>query len=870
MHSRRASASGSLLIICLLTLGSLPTAAFAQTAPAARVPFLDYANMTEWLPGTAGTAGGAVGGFLNPAVWSTLDGTLQESAFWWNDRSVRRNALDNWGFALSGLLGFGANSQVFARDGQTYRVTDWQLGLSGGDRGRRVGIAYRWPTGDSRELGWQKTLVAGALWRPSPYLSLGATGVKSVESADRLGYVDLGLRPLGTDRVVLHGDYSLARGERLADGLWGAGVTVQPIKGVHLGLGARDLPGTDELRWVARIGVTGERLGLDWFGGKTGDGDLDRSSYLVRFNPASHKIDPLPLLASASRSYFAPLSLENRYLTYQRFRYLDATRVAWLDLAAYLDAVAADPQCAGLVLNLCDFRGRASLVWELRRRLEALQKDGKEIVALVNRVDMLSYYLASVADHLIIEPEGAVLLPGIASGRTYFQGMLDKLGLGYQELRYFKYKSAAEGGSRMDMSEAEREQRDRMIAVIYEEIRRGVCEARGLTLAAFDALIDDQVYLSPQRALDVGLVDARGGREDLQNWAGKNRRASQRPPYRGYRPGGLPEQQWGQPERIAVVYAVGACDMDTGIKGRQTSRYLEQIARDRSVKAVILRVDSPGGDPLPSEMVAAAVRRVRAAGIPVIVSQGDVAASGGYWVSMDGAEILTTPLTITGSIGVIAAWVWADALPDKLGLAYSGVQRGRHADLLRTLEIPGLGIRVPQRGLDEQERELFKSFILEAYDSFVAKVAAGRDLPEATVRELGEGRVWMGEDAIARRLCDRIGGLAEAVALARETAGIAPRREVELVEYPERPLIDLAALLGRSSELPFPFGLFLGARSLAGIAVLGSEAMDGGVGLAPSAFDYATWYLQQIACDPGRPRAILAPEILPVGWGEPD
>jgi protease IV len=851
-------------IVLSLLLAAQPVSA-EEPSPA----FLDYHTMTEWLPGTPGTAGGAVGGFVNPAVWSTLQGTLQESAFWWNDRSVRSGALDNWGFALSGPLGFGANSQVLELEGETCRVTDWQIGLSMGDRARRFGLAYRWPTGDRDRLGWQKTVVAGWLVRPSPYLSLGAVGIKSIESSSRQAMLDLGLRPLGTDRVLLHGDYTLSHRDRLADGRWGAGVTIQPLKGVHLGLSARDVAGSNDLRWVARIGVTGERLGLDWLGGKTGDGDLDRSSFLVRVNPVEQRVGAVPGLRATSKHYFAPVNLENRYLTYQKYRFLDTHRVAWLDLMTYLDAASEDPRCRGVVLNLSDFRGRPSLVWELRRKLEAMQAQGMEVVALVNRLDMLGYYLASVADHLIMETEGSLMLPGIASGRTYFQAMLQKLGLGYQELRYFTHKSAAEVGSRMDMSPGEREQRDRLVEVVYQEIRRAICESRGLTHAGFDALVNDEVFIIAKDAEKRGMVDALGSREDLQKWAGEQRKASQRPPYRGHRPGGLPESQWGQPDQVAVVYAVGECAMDSGIEGRQTSRYLNQLARDRSVKAVVLRVDSPGGDPLPSEMVAAAVRRLRKANIPVIVSQGDVAASGGYWLSMDGQEVLTTPVTVTGSIGVISAWVWARELADKVGMAYDGVQRGKHADLMRTLDLPLFGISVPHRGLDESEVEMFRIMMLELYDGFVAKVAEGRGLDEAQVRKVGEGRIWMGEDAIARGLCDQVGGLTEAITLARAQAGIDPRREVELVEYPPRPFIDLSALLGGGGlPLPFPLGLMAGEtpwEQLSSVAAVEYEQA------APQAsFDYAAWYLRAVAQDMGKPRAVLPPEVLPSGWGEPD
>jgi len=850
----------------------LPLAAAAQdAAPVSPVRFLDYPAMTEWLPGTPGTTAGAVGGFINPAAWSTLEGAVDEVAFWWNDRSVRHNALDNWGLATSGLLGFGVNSQVFAFDGRTYRVTDWQVGLSGGDRSQRLGLAYRWATGADDELGWENALVAGWLWRPGTLLSAGASGTFSTRSSSRQGVFDLGLRPLGDDRLTLYGDLTLNEKDQWDDGLWGAGVTFCPVRGFALGVTARDLPGTDDVRWVVRAGVTDDILGFDLLGGQTGGEDIDCNTVLVRINPPTHRAEVLPGILSVKSEFFAPVNLENRYLTYQKYRYLDTHRVAWLDLMAYLDAAERDPECRGLVLNLIDLRGRASLVWALRQRLETLQAQGKEIVILVSRVDMMGYYLASVADHLIMEPQGDLVLQGIASGRTYFADMLDKLGLGYQELRYFKYKSAAEVGSRMDMSEGEREQRDRMVEVIYDEVRRGICAARDLALAAFDSLVNDSVGLSPERALARGLVDALGSREDALRWVRENRHLAVQAPYRGYFPGALPEQQWGEPDRIAVVFAVGECAMDEGIDGRETSRYLDRLVRDRGVKAVVLRVDSPGGDPLPSEMVAAAVRRLRAAGKPVIVSQGDVAASGGYWLSMDGTEVLTTPLTITGSIGVIAAWIWAKELDEKLGLAYDGVQRGEHADLLRTMSIPGLGIGFPYRELTEKELGLARDYILEAYDGFVAKVAVGRDLEADAVREIAQGRVWMGEDAIQRRLCDRVGGLGDAIARAREAAGIAARREVALVEFPERGLIDLGALFGGGGlPLPLPFGLGQPADPWAQLGDFATVPAAADSLAAPDAYEYARWYLRLLGRDLGRPCAVLPPEVLPAGWGDPD
>lgn len=311
-----------------------------------------------------------------------------------------------------------------------------------------------------------------------------------------------------------------------------------------------------------------------------------------------------------------------------------------------------------------------------------------------------------------------------------------------------------------------------------------------------------------------------------------------------------------------MVYAVGECAMDSGIRGRATSAHLRRLARDHDVKAVVLRADSPGGDPLPSDLVAEAVAKLVAAGKPVVISQGDVAASGGYWISLGGSRLLTTPLTVTGSIGVIAGWFWDDGLGDKLGMRADGVQRGAHADLFTGLRPPLLGLSIPTRPLDDGELALVKDYILGMYDQFAGKVAAARGLPEARVRELGGGRVWMGDDAIARGLCDAQGGLSDAIALARELAGIRAGDEVTLREFPPRRLVELPKL---GPALP---GLSAGVARLARLLGGGeaTAATDAGVTAAAAPPGPADLYIQGIAAQPGRPLLLTQPDGLPDPW----
>ena len=857
----------------------LVAAAFTvQADDRAPRPMLDHLTQTPWLPETPGVSSGALGGFLNPAAGSTSFKGRPEAAYWfsfkddWLGEPGDDSAVfDNWGLATSGWLQAGVNSHTFARPGGGHvRVYDWQLGLSGGNRGSRLGLAYRWAAGDNEEIGREDALVLGWLARPGRALSLGLSHTNSVQSNRHQTVLDLGLRPLGTDRLTLFGDVVLDDGENLGGGYWGAGLTLQPIDGVMLGGRVHDDPFSDELTVAVNVGFA---FGDDATHLVSTVNDQREAFYVVgRANPPQRNlVDDVKAPWERRQARYAPLNLENRVLTYQKYQWFDERRVAWLDLAEYLDAVERDQGLDGVVIDLRDFVARPSLNWELRQRLQRLQAQGKEVVAIVNRVDLPRYYLASVADHIVMDPEGDLVLYGVATGRTYFADMLAKLGVGYQELRYFRYKSAAEVGSRMDMSEGQREQSQRLVDVIYEEFREVIGRARGLDAKQFDALVNDTVALTPERARERGLVDQVGRRHDVTEWLRKERGAALSGPHPRHAAGAYPEARWGEPPRIAVVYAVGICDMDTGIEGRATGRHLEELARDPSVKAVVLRADSPGGDPLPSDLVAAGLARCREAGKPVIVSQGDVAASGGYWISMNGEEILTTPLTVTGSIGVIAAWIHDDGAAEKLGLHYDGVKRGDRADLLRQWQVPNLGVGLPHRALDEAELGMVKQYILEAYDGFVSRVAKGRGMSEDAVREVAQGRVWMGGDAIERGLCDRFGGLSAALDLARERAGLAPDDEVTYTEYPPRELINLSGLLGGSPLGLLPLGGLAPLPAL-DAAPLPWQTFDGpaatGAPVAP--LDDGRWYLEAVSRELGRPTMVLPPEDLPLGWIMPE
>ncbi len=843
----------ALLAALTLTLAVGPAA--AQTAD--RLP--DYADGMEWLPQSPSVTAGAPAAFANPAAWAAAG--RAEFALWWNDRHLRRTGLDNWGLSFGRHVGFALDSRVLPVPGGTTRLTDWQVGVARGDRRAHAGLAYRWSSGDDDGLRHDQALALGLIGRPGRAVSWGLAGAASLESAARQATADLGVRPFGTPALTLFGDYTLRHGEDPADGRWGIGMEFRPLPGLHLGARVRETDDTDDFRFTLVAGMTLGGTAYHALPAYDRGGHATGTAFLVRA-AAPHRSLVVPdALRPDRRPRWAAINLEHRILTYQKYRWFDDSRVAWLDLARRLDRLRDAPDIDGVAFNLAGLRPRPSLAWELRRKLGELRAAGKEVVVHADNLGMLDTWLATAGDRLTLDPQGSVTLPGFAARRTYVRGSLAKLGVGFQELRFMPCKSAVEVFARDEMSECEREQRQRLIDVAYETVRDGVCASRRLAPAAFDSLVDTRVMLSPVAARDAGLADGLGRWSDVETWVKQERHGRWTTPS-APPPEQLPDERWGRPDEVAVVFAVGECAMDSGIRGRATSAHLRRLVHDRRVKAVVLRADSPGGDPQPSDLIAEAVAKLVAAGKPVVISQGDVAASGGYWISLGGSRLLTTPFTVTGSIGVISGWFWDDGLGDKLGMRADGVQRGVHADLFAGLRPPLLGLSIPTRPLDDSELALVKGYILGMYDQFVGKVAAARGLPEARVRELGGGRVWMGDDAIARGLCDAQGGLSDAIALARDLAGIRPGDEVVLSEFPARRLVELPKL---GPSLP---GLSTGVACLARVLGGGGapDAVAANAAAAAILPGPADLYLQGITAQPGRPLLLTPPDGLPEPW----
>ncbi len=819
--------------------------ACAWSAPAQiRSPLLGYHGQTAYIPQSPSVSGGAVGAYANPASWATSG--EGEFAYWWDDESIEKGKLDNWGLSFGKGLGFAMQRSLLEDGEGTFGLYDFQLGVAGGDRRAHFGAAWRFAGENAGRAGREKAFVAGTVLRPNPRLSFGLSGVFSSESERSLGIADFGIRPLAKPWITLFGEYSMTDADRLEDGFWGAGFELRPWRGLHLGMKFREAEDGDPT-YSLNLGLTIDGSGFHVLPAYDQDDELGTTTYLVRTNPPYRGLP----LANAARKLFgkksyARIDLEDKTIAYQKALWFDKERVAWIDLARTLDRIREEDALRGVAVNLAGTRMSPSIAWEFREKLDEIRRSGKEVVVHIDRGGNIEYSVASVADRLSMDPQGQLLLPGLALQRTYMRGLLDKLGIGVDEWRFFTHKSAFEALSRKDMSDADREQLGRLVDVVYETLRDGVCRGRNLTPAAYDLLVNEDAMFTAARAFEKGLVDTVARWDALGDWLKENRDGA-----RLAAGSGLPEERifpdepWGRPPTIALVYALGECAMDTGIRGRATSKHMRGLAKKGDVAAVVLRADSPGGDALPSDLVAEATRKIKENEKPVVVSQGDVAGSGGYWISMDGTKILTTPFTITGSIGVIGGWLWDEGVGEKTGFSADGVQRGDHSDLFTGIRFPMLG-RLPTRNLTDEERETIRTLFMELYEGFVSKVAAGRGMTEAEVRPIGEGRIWMGEDAIERKLVDRIGGLTDAIAEAKALAGIDPEAEIILAEYPERPRFRMPKMGGGPLELLLsPF---------AKASASGSEE------------DYDFLYLRSLAERKGAPLLLTPPETIPEGW----
>jgi protease-4 len=446
-------------------------------------------------------------------------------------------------------------------------------------------------------------------------------------------------------------------------------------------------------------------------------------------------------------------------------------------------------------------------VQEVRDAIVDYRRSGKPIIAYMEYGGEQEFYLASACDKVFLMPTATLDLTGVASYELFLRGTLDKIGAFPDALHIGDYKTASNTFTEHTYTPAHREMAESLNNDMYDQLVRGIAEGRRKSESDVKALIDHGPFL-PEDALRAGLIDDLAYEDELDD---KVKLGSGKPNFvemKDYGQVSATSLGLNRGQRIAVIYASGIIasgksSFDAtggGVVGSDTMiEYLRKARADNSVKAIVLRVDRPRGSAIASDVIWREVLLTRNQK-PVIASMSDVAASGGYYISMPAHAIVAEPSTLTGSIGVVLTKFVIDGTLKKLGMNMEGVSRGKFAD-----------IYAPTRPFSTEERARMFQNMQATYDTFVEKAAQGRNTTPEKIDAIGQGRVWTGRQAKQIGLVDELGGLERAVALAKQRAKIAQDAEVELVIYPpKKSFYDLVRDPFGSGERAATLGSLLG------------------------------------------------------------
>jgi protease-4 len=421
-------------------------------------------------------------------------------------------------------------------------------------------------------------------------------------------------------------------------------------------------------------------------------------------------------------------------------------------------------------------------VQEIRDAVVDFKKSGKRISAYLEYAGEREYYLASAADRIYLMPTSGLDVAGVATYEVFLKGTLDKIGAQADFEKIGDYKTAPNQLTQTTYTPAHREMTESLTRDMYDQLVRGIAETRKKSVEEVRALIDQGPFLA-EHALKAGLVDTLAYEDQLDDHGAVSKSGTvEGERYGRARAASTP---YGAP-RVAVVYVTGVINSGNGgydpLNGEVTGsmRLVKAIRAARAddlVRAIVVRIDSPGGSSIASDVIwrELTVTKNEKPERPVVASMSDLAASGGYYVAMAAPSIVAQPGTLTGSIGIYGGKFVTGGTYEKLGAHIEGVTIGRNA-----------GLESPQRPFNESERQKLREQIGSFYKGFVEKVAAARKLPVARVDQLAQGRVWTGAQAQQHGLVDALGGLDRAIAMAKDRAGIPADTQVEVVTYPPR------------------------------------------------------------------------------------
>ncbi|KAL4444953.1 hypothetical protein ABPG77_004003 [Micractinium sp. CCAP 211/92] len=494
-------------------------------------------------------------------------------------------------------------------------------------------------------------------------------------------------------------------------------------------------------------------------------------------------------------------------------------------LCECLQKAALDPRVVGVCVKVEPLACGWGKLQELRRHIEAFKQSGKFSMAYLERGGEKEYFLASCFGEVYIPPSANLSLRGLSVSGTFLREALEKVGVEPEVRRIGVYKSAGDQLLRTDMSEAQREQLTALLDDIYGGFLEHVASARGKTKEEVAAFLDEGVFdmevfkqrgfvddLKYECEIEEVLKKRTGGKEDELRKVGYNKYKSVSPSAFGL----------SGRKAIAVVRAAGAITGSSGgtgssITSSQVIAQLRGLKKNKNIAAVVLRIDSPGGDALASDLMWREIRELSKTK-PVIASMSDVAASGGFYMAMAAQKVVAEALTITGSIGVVTGKFNLQDLYRRVGYGKEVLSRGKYAQLL-----------AENKAFTPEEEALFDAAAQHAYESFRNKAAESRGMSVEAMQEVAQGRVWSGQRAVQIGLVDHVGGLWRAIQLAKREAGLAPDEAPRVLEVSKAQTSPLQ-LVGGGASGPAALGLLLLQALAGGSPAQGAQSLAASVG----------------------------------------
>lgn len=632
-----------------------------------------------------------------------------------------------------------------------------------------VGTSWDWKNRKFKD----GNLSESVLFRPADNFSIGAVANNLFQNDT---YYDLGisLRPLEFGRDILHrltfsADTSY-RNEEWAKPV--LGLQTEFIDGIQLG-GSYDL---ENETFGVNFGVALEKIAVGTYANADNDNEFQNGQYYINFSDRNFRS-----IFDKKKNSFVKYDFGGEVRDVKKVTALGPISFVMSggkttsEVINQIKELQKDDNIRGIVLINQNFSSSLAIRQELIDCLHEFKKAGKKIVFYYEGVGGSNYaFAASVADKIYLHPAGLVEFKGISASMPYLNGLLDTLGIDIVNLRSHEYKTAVNMFSETEMTPAERESYKTLLSGIFEEIEKMIEEGRGDKLKKrVRELINEKPVWLPEEALEYGLIDGLIFEDELE---AKLKELYQAPKILNKYSFQKFRYDWsdGFASKIAVIYAIGNIHSGKGVTGNSigSESLVELISaarKDKSIKGIILRVDSGGGSALASDVIAREIKLCNSDNKPVIVSMSGAAASGGYYISMFADKIICEPTTITGSIGVVGMLPIMERLYKKIHINWDSVKIGKFSDYQSTNRYPS-----------EEEIEFGNQMIHHFYDRFVSQVAEGREMTVRDVHEVAQGRVWTGKQALERGLVDKLGGMDVAV---QEMKRMLKKKNLTLVKY---------------------------------------------------------------------------------------